>query len=71
MAGPPPREVTIVTSFPRAGVYRMWAQFQQAGKVHTMPFDLDVAEGAPNCGSEIVFSSLAIRRKLPLGETGC
>jgi len=112
-AGPPPEEVTIVTSFPRAGVYRMWAQFQQAGKVHTVPFDLVVAEGAapksaitipagaieirvtphgydpaslqipagravtlaitrdgaPNCGSEIVFPALAIRHKLPLGET--
>jgi hypothetical protein len=112
-AGPPPEEVTIVTSFPHGGVYRMWAQFQQAGKVHTVLFDLDVAEGAtpkpvplipagaiairvtqhgydpakleipagravtlaitrdgaPNCGSEIVFPVLAIRRKLPLGET--
>ncbi len=45
-AGPPPDEVTIVTSFPRAGEYRLWAQFQRAGKVITVPFVLQVAAGA-------------------------
>ena len=112
-AGPPPDEVTIVTSFPHAGEYRLWAQFQKAGQVITVPFVLQVAEGAtgagetaipagairirvsqngytpakvtvpaqraitlaftrdatPNCGSEVVFPALGIRKRLPPNET--
>jgi len=111
-AGSPPGEVRIMTSFPRAGRYRLWAQFQLSGEVVTLPFVLDVAPGAarqtdavpagafrirvtqrgyeparlevpanegvqlaftsdsaPNCGAEVVFASLGIRRKLPSGET--
>jgi hypothetical protein len=136
--GPPPNEIHIVTNFPCAGLYKLWAQFQQAGQVITVPFVLrvDAAPGAhispgaliptgpmqsrdgegavaispktptippdairirvtqhgyepaiveipaetpltlaftrestPNCGSEVVFPSLGIRRALPLGET--
>jgi len=37
-----------------------------AGRPVTLAITRD---GAPNCGSEIVFPALAIRRKLPLGET--
>src|SRR5581483_6538171 len=114
-SGPPPQEVTIVSSFPHPGEYRLWAQFQQSGKVVTAPFVLQVAaaaptaaptkpaiprdairirvtqhgydpsslevpagkpvtlaftrEGAPNCGSEVVFPALGIRQKLPLNQT--
>jgi hypothetical protein len=112
-AGPPPDEIHVMTNFPTAGRYRMWVQFQKAGKVMTAPFDLRVdagsstpptaaiprdairirvtshgyeparveipantavklaftREGAPNCGSEVVFPSAQIRRALPLGET--
>jgi hypothetical protein len=42
MVGPPPGEVSIVTSFPHAGLYKIWAQFQQSGKVFTLPFVLRV-----------------------------
>jgi hypothetical protein len=114
-AGPAPSAIRIVTSFPAAGMYKLWAQFQEAGKVVTVPFilqvgqalepsrkviqqipanavrvavtqhgyepakltipantPLDVAftrDSAPNCGSEVVFPSLGIRKALPLGET--
>jgi hypothetical protein len=111
--GPTPSEINIVTSFPVPGLYKLWAQFQQSGKVVTLPFVLNVEEGAPkpapvtipadaariritqrgyeparleipadramtlaftreespNCGAEVVFRALGLRRKIPLGET--
>src|SRR5262249_28110214 len=112
-AGPPPNEIHIMTNFPSEGLYKLWAQFQQAGQVITVPFVLRVgpAEGAslkvtippdalpirvtphgyepprveipvnapltlaftressPNCGSEVLFPLLGIRKALPVGET--
>jgi hypothetical protein len=115
VAGPPPSEIHIVTNFPSAGLYKLWAQFQQAGQVITVPFVLQVEaapsspqkphaavppnairirvtqhgyepatvaipanapstlaftrDSTPNCGSEVVFPSLGIRKELPVGET--
>jgi hypothetical protein len=40
--GPPPNKIHIVTNFPSAGLYKLWAQFQQAGHVVTVPFVLRV-----------------------------
>jgi hypothetical protein len=114
-AGPPPSEIHIMTSFPSPGLYKLWAQFQEAGQVVTMPFVLRVGpaaeparkpvitipadarrirvtqygyeparidipadtplklaftrESGPNCGSEVVFPTLGVRKALPLGET--
>ncbi len=112
--GPPPDEVRFLTAFPKAGIYKLWAQFQLAGAVLTVPFVVRVEDGnrpaphkseipqgaipirvsargfepaslklptteavvlaftrdrTPNCGSEIVFPSLGIRKSLPSGET--
>jgi len=105
--------VSARTTFPTTGIYKLWAQFQRGGKVITVPFVLNVAEGkksetaktekgneikvtvssegytpsqitvekgkpvkisfyrkdAQNCGDEVVFSSLNIRKKLPVGKT--
>jgi hypothetical protein len=113
VSGPAPSEINIVTSFPRPGRYKLWAQFQQSGDVVTLPFLLQVEQGpqpvaraeipstaariritargyepsklevpanrpvtlaitrepSPNCGAEILFPSLGIRRAIPLGET--
>ena len=114
VTGPPPSEIHIVTNFPCAGLYKLWAQFQSAGQVITVPFVLQVGpaasrnkqtaiippdavrirvtqhgyepasvripadtpvtlaltrESSPNCGSEIVFPALSIRKALPPGET--
>ncbi len=33
----------FATTFPSAGRYKLWLQVQQAGRVHTLPFVLDVA----------------------------
>jgi plastocyanin domain-containing protein len=37
--------VSIVTSFPTPGRYKLWAQFQKAGEVITLPFELQVEQG--------------------------
>jgi hypothetical protein len=113
-AGFAPSELRTVVSFPHAGLYKLWAQFQVAGRVEVLPFVLRVdaaparakpplAEapppgaihisvtaagyaparvdvpkdapvklwftrtGQPNCGSQVVFPSLNLKRDLPLG----
>lgn len=118
---PSASEVSAHTSFPRAGLYKVWAQFQRGGRVSTVPFvvrvgksesasmggdssaasqtavpadairvkvsgagyepsRIEVKRGRPvklaffrqdanNCGDEVVFSSLDVREKLPVGKT--
>lgn len=108
--------VSAHVTFPKAAIYKLFAQFQRDGKVVTVPFILDVKEGegeeainlknadipegalkivvsengftpqeisfkqgqplklafyradAKNCGGEIVFKDLNIRKNLPVGE---
>lgn len=107
-------EVSAHTTFPRAGIYKLWAQFQRRGRVISVPFVVNVAAGntkpiksaaipvgatqitvsssgyepasipvkkgqpiklafyradADNCGGEVVFPKLNIRKKLAVGET--
>lgn len=107
-------EVAAHVAFPRAGLYKIWAQFQRGGRVIDVPFVVQVAQGqqtaakaanvpagaikitvsgegyepasvnvkkgeklklafyradAENCGGEVVFPKLNIRKKLPVGET--
>lgn len=38
-------EVSAHTSFPRAGLYKLWAQFQRGGKVISVPFIVNVPAG--------------------------
>lgn len=40
--GPSPSSVTTVTGFRRPGLYRLWVQFQQDGKVITVPYTFQV-----------------------------
>lgn len=42
---PSASEVSAHTTFPRTGIYRLWAQFQRGGKVITVPFTVKVAAG--------------------------
>jgi len=107
-------EVSAHTAFPRAGLYKLWAQFQRNNKVVSVPFVVSVPAGktvavkpanvparairitvsgdgfepsqisvkkgepvrlafyrqdADNCGGEVVFSKMNIKKKLPIGET--
>lgn len=107
-------QVSAHTAFPRAGLYKLWAQFQRGGKVISVPFVVDVPAGrtqpvkaakvpagatmitvssdgyepssiaavkgqpvrlafyrsdAKNCGGEVVFAKLNIKKQLPVGET--
>ena len=63
MFGPPPTEVRILTSFPKPGTYKMWAQFQRAGEVITQPFVLQVAAAGakPMAGNSISSGAIRIR----------
>ena len=38
-------EVSAHTTFPRSGLYKLWAQFQRGGKVISVPFVVDVPAG--------------------------
>lgn len=108
-------EVGTQTLFPKAGLYKVWGQFQRNGKIYTVPMVIDVAESAEqhaalaqmrgdeqeievrvskdgyspstiqlkkgvhthitflrtdekNCGGEVVFPELGIKKELPLGK---
>ena len=108
-------EVSTRTIFPKAGLYKIWTQFQRNGKVIVAPFVINVAEGKSletvaatndsgvqklkvtvsengyeptnlelksgvpaqiafyrvdekNCGNEILFTELGIRKDLPLNK---
>jgi len=39
-------EVSAHTAFPRAGLYKLWAQFQRGGKVISVPFVVNVPAGS-------------------------
>lgn len=106
--------VSAHVNFPKAGIYKIWAEFQRNGKVTAVPFVVSVRQGreaapvsevkvpdgafkvnvsrdgftpqqisykkgqplklafvrtdAENCASEVVFKSLNITKKLPVGE---
>jgi hypothetical protein len=107
-------EISAHVVFPKGGLYKIWAQFQRAGKVIAVPFvvqakaaedevdlskveipngtirvtvskegftpkAIEVKAGHPvtlafiridqeNCGTEVVFPSLNIKKELPLGQ---
>lgn len=42
---PSASEVSAHTAFPRAGLYKLWAQFKRGGKVISVPFIVNVATG--------------------------
>ena len=42
---PSSSEVSAHTTFPRAGLYKLWAQFQRDGKVISVPFIVNVPAG--------------------------
>lgn len=44
-AKPSESEVSAHTSFPRSGLYKLWAQFQRGGQVISVPFIVRIAEG--------------------------
>jgi hypothetical protein len=41
------KEIKFDLVFPRAGVYRVWVQFQRLGVVNTVAFNIPVGESAP------------------------
>jgi plastocyanin len=62
LIGPSPSEVSTPTNFPRAGLYKLWAQFQRNGRVIVVPFVVNVAEsGSQASHSEAAVPNDAIR----------
>lgn len=59
--GPPPMEIRTIVSFPRAGLYKLWAQFQLNGQTMVQPFVLSVADARPRAETAIQIPSDAIR----------
>ena len=59
--GPPPATIRTLTSFPRAGVYKLWAQFQRKGEVITQPFVLRVAAAEKTTAPVAAIPSDAIK----------
>lgn len=47
LVGPSPSEVFAHVTFPRSGLYKLWAQFQRDGRVRIVSFVLRVAESVP------------------------
>lgn len=47
-AKPSSSEIIAHTTFPRPGVYKLWAQFQRGGKVVILPFVLQVPASSSN-----------------------
>ncbi|MFN0119678.1 MAG: YHYH protein [Blastocatellia bacterium] len=43
VTGPPPAEIRVLTSFPVPGLYKLWAQFQRAGRIVVIPLVVNVA----------------------------
>ncbi len=67
--GPPPAAIRTLTSFPRPGLYKLWAQFQRGGAVITQPFVLRV-DKAPAHRAPVVTTIPADAIKLELGPHG-
>jgi hypothetical protein len=64
--GPPPSSLRVVAAFPKAGRYKLWLQFQSAGKVETVPFELRVAQATAK-PPEVAIPSGAIRIRIESG----
>ncbi|MFN0107240.1 MAG: YHYH protein [Blastocatellia bacterium] len=65
--GPPPDEIRTIVSFPRAGLYKLWAQFQMNGETIIQPFVLSVAEALPRTQAAIQIPADAIQIKVGSG----
>ncbi|MBS1810508.1 MAG: cupredoxin domain-containing protein [Acidobacteria bacterium] len=69
LLSPSPSEVKAGTIFPRAGLYKIWAQFKRQNQVITVPFVLDVAAAKPKAfASAAAIPADAI--KVVIGATG-
>lgn len=66
--GPPPDEIRFQAAFPRAGRYKLWAQFQIDGEVQVFPFVLRVAAAVPVKTTTALIPDSAVR--LQVGPNG-
>ncbi len=50
--GPAPERVHVPVSFPAAGLYKVWVQFQVAGQVVTRPYIVSAEAGRPRAAAK-------------------
>lgn len=67
--GPPPAVIRTLTSFPRPGLYKLWAQFQRGGQIITQPFVLQVGAEQPQ-PKTVAVATPASALKLEIGPHG-
>ena len=67
--GASPSEVAAHTTFPRAGLYKVWAQFQRGGRVITVPYVVRVA-GSQTASASASNSAPADAIKVTLSSKG-
>lgn len=65
--GPPPEVIRTIVSFPRAGLYKLWAQFQLNGQTAVQPFVLSVAEAKLRTKNTTPIPADAIQIKVGAG----
>lgn len=64
-------EIGTRTIFPKAGIYKIWAQFQRSGKVIVAPFIVNVAEGKTKAEAVLAESNSGIQKlKVTVSENG-
>ncbi len=67
-AGPVPSVIRTITSFPKSGSYKLWAQMQRNGRVITIPFLIDVNDQVVGAAARIAVPRNAVR--LHVGRDG-
>jgi plastocyanin len=70
LVGPSPSEVSTYVNFPRAGLYKLWAQFQREGEVINVPFVLNVAAPAPKLEAQEPVEIPADAIEIKVGSAG-
>lgn len=62
--GPPPNKIRTITSFPKPGLYKLWAQFQVGDSVIAQPFVVRVNEAAKSLLTKVAIPSDALPLKI-------
>jgi len=62
--------VSAHTTFPKAGLFKLWAQFQRAGRVITVPFVVRVAEGETKTTADNSSSAPSDAIKVTVSKNG-
>ncbi len=62
--GAPPSEIRTLTNFPKAGLYKLWAQFQIGTTVIAQPFVVQVGEATTTSFTKVIVPRDALQIKI-------